>query len=90
MEMMNLAAGRQAVKCSRTDISGLCWEYQPLDNTMVEATLWFSDDMTIETSEAANQSQILSKPSVQLIGKPAPLRCSNIHQTSSTVRVSGN
>jgi hypothetical protein len=87
--MMTLAAGRQAVKYSRTDISGLCWEYQPLDNTMFEAILWFSDDTTVETSDAANQSQIVSKSSVQLIGKPATLLWSSINQTSSTVHVSG-
>ena len=41
LEMMNQVAGRQTVKCSRTDISGLCWEYHPLDNIMFEAILWF-------------------------------------------------
>ena len=74
LEVINEAAGRQTVKCSRTDISGLCWEYHPLDNIMFEAILWFSDHMTIETSEAANQSRIVNKSSAQLIGKPATLR----------------
>ena len=45
--------------------------------------------MTIETSEAANQSQIVGKSSAQLIGKPATLRWSIIHQTSGTARVTG-
>jgi hypothetical protein len=86
---MKLVSGRQAVKCSQTDISGLRWEYQPLNNTMAEAPVWFSGDMTTETDEATNQSQIVSKPCVQLIGKPATVRWNRIHQTSSTVRESG-
>jgi hypothetical protein len=86
---MKLVAGRQAVKCSQTDISGLRWEYHPLNNTTAEAPVWLSGDMAAETDEATNQSQIVSKPCVQLIGKPATVRCNRIHQTSRAVRESG-
>lgn len=90
LELMTLVAGRQAVKCSRTDIRGQCWEYHPTDNIMAEAPVWFSDDMTAETSEATNQSQIASKPCVQLIGKPITVRWNHIHQTSRAVCESGH
>jgi hypothetical protein len=64
LEMINQVEGIQAVKCSRTDISGLCWEYHPSDNIMVQATMRFSDDMKAETDESTNQSQIVSKSRV--------------------------
>jgi hypothetical protein len=56
---------------------------------MTEAPVWFSGDMAAETEGATNQSQIVSKPCVQLIGKPATVRWNRIHQTSSAVRENG-